>query len=204
MSHIPQIFLIDADPAGRELLSRQLATEGFGVTDFTDGATLVSAAREVQPACIVLDVSPSGPCGLEVLKALKAAHHPSPVVVMSGQGSIPMAVDAIKSGATDFIEKPCDTGQVVSRLKEAIADCQQRGKSRSRLAATFPGMELLTPREREVLEQIAGGSSNKEAGRLLGISPRTVEVHRARIMEKLNAKNAADLVRIVLTDHSLS
>ncbi len=113
-----------------------------------------------------------------------------------------MAVDAIKHGALDFIEKPFDAETVVARVREAIEAWVRRAENGygDILSQQFPGHELLTPREREVLGQIAGGDSNKEAGRKLGISPRTIEVHRARIMEKLGAKNAADLVRIVLSD----
>ena len=114
-----------------------------------------------------------------------------------------MAVDAIKNGAFDFIEKPFDASTVVTRVREAVEAWSRRAKqplTDDTLPKAFPGHDLLTLRERDVLGQIAAGSSNKQAGRELGISPRTIEVHRARIMEKLGAKNAADLVRIVLSD----
>jgi FixJ family two-component response regulator len=121
--------------------------------------------------------------------------------MISGRGDIPMAVDAIKHGALDFIEKPFNMETVLSQVRKAIDVWEQRTRDGDGLYnLTFPGRELLTPRELEVLSRIAGGSSNKEAGRHLGISPRTVEVHRARIMDKLGAKNAADLVRIVLRE----
>lgn len=110
-----------------------------------------------------------------------------------------MAVEAIRNGAFDFIEKPFDADTVVERIREGIAAMSNRTASAESPAA-FPGAELLTRREREVLSKITGGASNKEAGRDLGISPRTVEVHRARIMEKLGARNAADLVQIVLAN----
>ena len=131
-----------------------------------------------------------------------SASCPAPVFISSGQGAIPLAVYATSHGARGFIEKPFDADTVVERVREAIAAQAQRAGNGSGdlLTAHFPGHGLLTPREREVLVQIANGASNKEAGRKLGISPRTIEVHRARIMEKLGAKNAADLVRIVLKD----
>jgi FixJ family two-component response regulator len=119
--------------------------------------------------------------------------------MISAAGDIPMAVEAIKNGAFDFIEKPFDLDAVVARVRAAIDAWARRG-SASFQRREFPGHHLLTPREREVLAEIAGGASNKEAGRRLGISPRTIEVHRARIMDKLRARNAADLVRIVLTE----
>ena len=114
-----------------------------------------------------------------------------------------MAVDAMRNGALDFIEKPFDPEAVVWRVRRAIDGWtrhQSNGKGTELRLVNFPGRELLTPRECQVLGQITGGSSNKEAGRELGISPRTIEVHRARIMEKLGARNAAHLVRIVLSE----
>ena len=196
-----EIFIVDDDQAVRDALSVIFTLEGYRVTNFGDGPSLLSAAQSVTPACILLDVHMPGISGLEVLKRLNAQHYPAPIFIISGQGDIPMAVDAIKHGALDFIEKPFDANTVVTRVCEAIDAWAKRAENGGDvLSQSFPGHELLTPREREVLAQIAGGASNKEAGRTLGISPRTIEVHRARIMEKLGAKNAADLVRIVLSE----
>jgi FixJ family two-component response regulator len=197
-----EVFVVDDDPAVRDALATVLTIEGFHVTGFGDGGAFLVAARSRTPACILLDVHMPGRSGLDILKELNAQHYAAPIFIISGQGDIPMAVEAIKNGALDFIEKPFDAETVVSRVREAIeasARRTQNGKA-DFLHISFPGHDLLTPREREVLAQIASGASNKEAGRHLGISPRTIEVHRARIMEKLGAKNAADLVRIVLTE----
>jgi FixJ family two-component response regulator len=152
------------------------------------------------PACILLDVQMPGPSGLDVLKELNAQQFPAPILIISGQGDIPMAVEAIKNGALDFIEKPFRASDVAARVRDAIEATARRAADGlgSLTDGAFPGHDQLTPREREVLSQLAAGASNKVAGRHLGISPRTVEVHRARIMEKAGAKNAADLVRIVL------
>jgi FixJ family two-component response regulator len=144
-----------------------------------------------------------GRSGLDILQELHNQQCAVPLFIISGQGDIPMAVDAIRNGALDFIEKPFNAATLVTRVREAIAAAARQAvqsPSGSGLAARFPGRELLTPREYQVLELIANGASNKEAGRRLGISPRTIEVHRARIMDKLGAKNAADLVRITLND----
>jgi two-component system, LuxR family, response regulator FixJ len=113
-----------------------------------------------------------------------------------------MVVDAVKNGALDFIEKPFDAATMVSRIREAVAAAREKAQALagSRLAPHFPGRDLLTPREFQVLELIANGASSKESGRHLGISPRTIEVHRARVMEKLAAKNTIDLVHIVLSE----
>jgi len=168
----------------------------------SNGRIAVELALWLRPEVVILDVHMPGRSGLDILKALNAEHYPTPIFIISGQGDIPMAVEAIRSGALDFIEKPFNGETVVTRVREAIEARTRRSEAGGleALAAQFPGRDLLTPREREVLGKIAEGASNKEAGRLLGISPRTIEVHRARIMEKLGAKNAADLVRIVLSE----
>lgn len=195
------IFIVDDDAAVRDALSVVFMLEGFTVRGFQDGSEFVTTARDVSPSCVILDVHMPGRSGLDILRDLNADHYPSPIFIISGQGDIPMAVQAIKSGAFDFIEKPFDAETVVQRVKDAIAAAERRkDRADGSIGEVFPGSDLLTPREREVLHQIAAGASNKEAGRSLGISPRTIEVHRARIMEKLGAKNAADLVRIVLTN----
>jgi FixJ family two-component response regulator len=197
-----EIFVVDDDPAVRETLSVVLSAGGYQVICFADGAALLSVARARTPAAILLDVHIPGKSGLDILKELRGEDYPAPIFMISGQGDIAMAVTAIKHGALDFIEKPFRGGEIVARLDEAIGAYTRRQAeaSTSKIASLhFPGREPLTRREREVLEQFAAGASNKEAGRHLGISPRTIEDHRANVMKKLGARNAADLVRIVMT-----
>ena len=198
-----EIFVVDDDPAVRDTLSMVLSAGGYQVICFADGAALLAVARTRTPSCILLDVHIPGKSGLDILKELHGEDYPAPIFMISGQGDISMAVSAIKSGALDFIEKPFRGSEIVARLDEAIeayARRQAENNSVSRIATLhFPGREPLTRREREVLEQFTAGASNKEAGRHLGISPRTIEDHRANIMKKLGARNAADLVRIVMT-----
>jgi FixJ family two-component response regulator len=180
-----------------------LSTGGYDVICFADGAALLAVARSRTPAAILLDVHIPGKSGLDILKELHGEDYPAPIFMISGQGDIAMAVSAIKNGALDFIEKPFRGTDLVTRLDEAIDAYARRHahiNSASSIATLhFPGREPLTRREREVLEQFTAGASNKEAGRTLGISPRTIEDHRANIMKKLGARNAADLVRIVMT-----
>lgn len=198
-----EIFIVDDDESVRNALSMLFSLEGYHVSSFEEGSAFLAAARKRTPVCVILDIHIPGRSGLDILKELNAQNYAAPIFIISGQSDIPMAVDAIKHGALDFIVKPFDANTVVARVRNAIANWTKGHENVGRnglLSPHFPGCDLLTPREREVLEQIARGSSNKEAGRLLGISPRTIEVHRARIMEKLGAKNAADLVRIVLTE----
>src|SRR5712672_2222901 len=195
-----EIFVVDDDPAVRDVLTTVFSRDGFQVANFADGASLLASAKMRTPLCIILDVHIPGQSGLDILKELNAQDYPAPIFIISGQGDIAMAVDAIKNGALDFIEKPFRGGDIVTRVREAIDAREHRQTENDPSTAPlfhFPGREPLTRREQEVLTQIVAGSSSKEAGRQLGISPRTIEVHRARIMAKLGAKNAADLVRIV-------
>ena len=197
-----EIFVVDDDPAVRETLSVVLSVSGYEVVCFADGAAFLEVARNRTPAALLLDVHIPGKSGLDILRELHGEDYPAPIFMISGQGDIAMAVSAIKNGALDFIEKPFRGTDLVTRLDEAIDAYARRQEktSPSRIATLqFPGREPLTRREREVLEQFTGGASNKEAGRTLGISPRTIEDHRANIMKKLGARNAADLVRIVMT-----
>jgi len=190
------IYIVDDDPAVRDALSVLFNMEGYVVETFSDGDTFVNSARKSIPACVMLDVHMPGRSGIEILKALNAENYPAPIFIISGQGDIPMAVEAIRNGAFDFVEKPFSAETVLERVRESIAITRKRQTEDATLS--FQGADLLTRRELEVLKEITDGASNKEAGRTLGISPRTVEVHRARIMEKLGARNAAELVRIVL------
>jgi len=197
-----EIFVVDDDPAVRDTLAVVLSTAGYNVVCFADGAALLAVARGRTPAAILLDVHIPGKSGLDILKELHGEDYPAPIFMISGHGDIAMAVSAIKNGALDFIEKPFRGTDLVTRLDEAIgAYARRHAKTTASTIATlhFPGREPLTRREREVLEQFTAGASNKEAGRTLGISPRTIEDHRANIMKKLGARNAADLVRIVMT-----
>jgi FixJ family two-component response regulator len=198
-----EIFVVDDDPAVRETLSIVLSGAGYQVICFADGAALLAVTRNQSPVCILLDVNIPGRSGLDILKELHGEDYPAPIFMMSGQGDIPMAVNAIKNGALDFIEKPFSGKEIIARVDEAIGAFERRRSSVGQVSKIanlhFPGREPLTRREREVLEHFSSGASNKEAGRLLGISPRTIEYHRANIMKKLGAKNATDLIRTVLT-----
>jgi FixJ family two-component response regulator len=199
-----EIFVVDDDPAIRDLLAMLFSKSGYEVVCFAEGDSLLAAARTQSPACIVLDVHIPGKSGLDILKELTARHHPAPILIISGKGDIAMAVDAIKHGALDFIEKPFRGGDVVARVREAIEGDRKRKAAADEPAAArfyFPGREPLTAREQAVLSQLVTGATNKQAGVQLGISSRTIEIHRARIMEKLGAKTAGDLVRIALSDN---
>ena len=194
-----RIYLVDDDASILDALGMVFALEGFDVRAYSEPERFVADISALGPAPVILDVHMPGKSGFDVLKEIDAPNYGAPIFVISGQADIPMAVHAIKQGAHDFIEKPFDADLVVARVREAA------GRGRKDAGAPpcvdldhVPGAALLTPREREVLMLVTAGASNKEAGRMLGISPRTIEVHRARIMEKIGARNTADLVRIVM------
>jgi FixJ family two-component response regulator len=198
-----EVFVVDDDPAVRTTLSTVFERAGYAVTCFADGDALVAAARSGTPLCIILDVHIPGKSGLDILKQLDAQDYPVPIFMMSGQGDIAMAVDAMNHGALDFIEKPFRGSDVVARVEAAIEARAQRDDNNGSSEPQrfyFPGREPLSRREQDVLAQIVAGASNKEAGRKLGISPRTIEVHRAHLMQKIGARNAADLIRIVMSE----
>jgi two-component system, LuxR family, response regulator FixJ len=199
-----EIFIVDDDAAVCNCLSMAFTLEGYVATTFRDGMSFIAAARIRSPACVLLDVYMPGKSGLDILKELDATNYPAPIFIMSGRGDIPTAVEAIKAGACDFIEKRLDVDEMVARVRETIdgwaRQQQQNGNGGEPLSRSFPGRDRLTPRERDVLRQITAAASNKEAAKYLGISRRTVEIHRVHIMQKLRAKNTADLVRIVLSN----
>jgi len=200
MASKSEIVIIDGDQILVGMLTLAFSLEGFHVSAFADGNSFLQAARTRQPACIILDACMPVRSGLDLLRVLNTSSNGAPIFVISSQADIRTAVDAIRHGAFDFIEKPFDVATVVARVREAIAACARRETS----AQTGEFGDVLTPRECDVLEQIASGASNKEAGLRLGISWRTIEFHRARIIEKLGAKNTADLVRIVISRRNRS
>lgn len=199
-----EIFVVDDDAEVRATLTIILGAAGYDVVCFADGAALIAQARQKSPVCILLDVHIPGKSGLDVLKELRAQDYPAPIFMISGSGDIAMAVDAIRSGALDFIEKPFKGSELIERIGAAIGAFARRNTAPTvkPLPLNFPGREPLTRREREVLELFSTGLSNKEAGRELGISPRTIEDHRANIMRKLGARNATELLRLVLDTDS--
>jgi FixJ family two-component response regulator len=192
----PELFIVDDDPGVLKALSTLFSLEGYSVCTFDDSVAFLSVARARVPACIILDVNLPGRSGIEVLAELNAQRYSAPILMMSGEGDIAMAVSAIKTGAFDFIEKPFQADAVVGRVREAVRGWNARQAPSPEMSPELRAQ--FSQREQEVLHHILRGRSNKEAGRELGISPRTVEVHRARIMAKIGARNAADLVRLVM------
>ena len=199
------LLIADDDASMRDALFAEFTTAGYRVTLFGDADRFLAAAPGTMPAAVLIDLHLAGKSGMDVLRELDAVNFPAPIFMMSGDGEVARAVEAMRCGAFDYVVKPFDPRALVMRVGGAVASfARPQVYQDCDIASGYPGQLLLTPREREVLAQIAGGASNKEAGRRLAISPRTIEVHRSRIMEKIGARNAADLVRIVLGGGSRS
>ena len=197
-----EIYLVDDDANLCDLLSMKLRHAGYRTTSFTNGQAFVEMARRRTPACVILDVYMPERSGIELVNDINGKKYPAPIIVMSGKATVPLAVEAVNKGAFDIIEKPFEPDAFVESVRDVIERWRRRpknGNGAETLSMDFPGAQRLTAREREVLAEITAASSNKEAGRHLGLSPRTIEVHRAHIMMKLGAKNTADLVRFVLS-----
>ncbi len=196
-----EVFVIDDDARTREVLSNGLQKQGYDVISFADGPALLSYAKTRTPVCVFLEVDAVDRSGFEVLKKLRSDNCPAPIFITSTHGAIPLAVDAIRNGAFDFIVKPVRISDVVDRFEEAVAEHAELApvEDFSKLSLYVPGSEPLTVREREVLARLAIGETNKEIGRYLGLSARTIEGYRAAIMRKVGARTAAELLRRVFS-----
>jgi two-component system response regulator FixJ len=171
-----------------------LEAEGFEVATFDRASAFLERSDRALPGCLVTDVRMPDMDGLELLQALSGRGRLPPVIIITGHGEVPLAVQAMKLGARDFIEKPFEPHVLLASIRDALA---ARGRSAgSADPEVRRRLERLTPRECQVLEQLVIGRSNKMIGRELGISPRTVEIHRARVMEKMGAESLPQLVRI--------
>ena len=194
------VHIVDADASTCEALSVLFRLEGFQTAFSLDVAGFFAALERRRPDVVVLNMRIGTEDGVGILRHVKSLRTGAPVFMVSDEPDVEIAVRAMKAGASDVITKPIDTEHFVRAVVEALRqDVHLGALEGGRRPVEVRGFAQLTPREREVLQLISNGQSNKEAGRELGISPRTIEVHRARVMEKLGARNTADLMRIVLT-----
>lgn len=192
------IYLVDDDDAVRDSVAMLLRSVGLSVEAFDSGLAFLDRWRPGMSGCIVLDIRMPKMSGLEVQEKLRAAGNRLPVIFITGHGDIPMAVQAIKDGAADFIQKPFRDQDFLDRIHAALAaDARQRDADahRALLAGYYAG---LTEREREVMGMVVAGKANKVIALDLDLSQRTVEIHRAKVMEKMQAGSLADLVKMAM------
>ena len=190
------IHLVDDDEAIRRSASFMLRTSGFLVKTYVSGVEFLETAAEAEPGCILLDVRMPGMDGLEVQQTLKSRHILLPVVVMTGHGDVTVAVQAMKAGAVDFIEKPFEKAVLLNAIGQAFERIEQAGKRAARQDEAQARLTSLTGRELDVLKGLVNGFPNKTIAYDLGISPRTVEIHRANLMTKLEVASLSEALRI--------
>ena len=191
------IFVVDDDEAVRDSLALLLEAVGLKVEAFAGGPDVLARCREMRPACVITDVRMPGMDGMELQQKLSKLLADVPVIVITGHGDVPLAVKAMKAGAVDFIEKPFSDGVILASIEAAT-----RGREAKRAGAAndVVGQRIarLTPRELEVFQQLILGHPNKVIAYHLTISARTVEIHRARVMEKMEARSLPELVRMAI------
>jgi two-component system, LuxR family, response regulator FixJ len=195
------IYVVDDDEAVRDSLASLLDAKGYMVHTFATASEFLAAAAMLRPGCLITDIRMPGIDGLELQRQLIERALPFPLIVITGHGDVSLAVQAMKAGAVDFIEKPFSIDAILASAAAALSRLTEPGEA-SRLAAAAEvaaKLALLTPREREVLEGLLAGLPNKSIAYDLAISPRTVEIYRARVMEKTGARSLSELVRLCIT-----
>ncbi len=194
----PTVFVVDDDEAVRNSLRLLLKSVGLAATALPSAQDFLSRYDAQQPGCLILDVRMPGMSGLELQEQLNRRGAMIPVIFITGHGDIPMAVEAMQQGAFDFLQKPFRDQDLIDRIQRALEKDKANRAEVSQRARIREHFELLTPREREVLDLVASGKPNKVMAADLGVSQRTVEIHRARVMEKMHASSLAQLVRMVM------
>jgi len=194
----PTVFIVDDDEAVRNSLRFLLKSVGLAATTLPSAREFLDSYRQDQPGCLVLDVRMPGMSGLELQQQLNLRGAIIPVIFITGHGDIPMAVEAMQHGAFDFLQKPFRDQDLIDRIQRALAADKKNRAALTERDRIRSRLDSLTPREREVLTLMMRGKPNKVMAAELGLSQRTVEIHRARVMEKTDASSLAQLVRMVM------
>ncbi len=190
------VFLVDDDPSVRKALARLLRADGFQVETFASAEEFLAYERPDAPGCLVLDLHMPGLNGLQLQRRLQQARADLPIIFITGHGDIPTSVEAMKAGAADFLPKPFENAHLLEAVRQAIARDRQGRKVRAKATEIRQRAESLTPREREVMDLVVTGLLNKQVGRRLKVTEKTVKVHRAQVMSKMEAHSLAELVRM--------
>jgi two-component system response regulator FixJ len=194
----PTVFVVDDDPGVGDSIRLLLRSVGLPAKTFRSGNEFLKAYDPKRAGCLVLDVRMPGMSGIDLQARLQEMDSILPIIFVTAHGDVPMAVEAVKAGAVDFIQKPFRDQELLDKIQEALeADARIRSQ-RVDLAEIRGRLESLTPRETEVLDLVVAGKPNKNIARALGISQRTVEIHRARVMEKMEVRSVSMLVQLVM------
>lgn len=197
------IHVVDNDDAIRHSLALMLTASGYDVHTWPDGEAFLSAVDTPTQACILLDIRMPGMSGLDVQAELRRRFCACPVIFLTGHGDVPLAVSAIRSGASDFLEKPVSSRTLLAAIASAFDQWSRTAAVVQKRQQARKLMATLTDREREVLDRLLEGRQNKEIAASLGISPRTIEIHRAHIMEKLHASNLTEALLTAIKSDDL-
>lgn len=192
----PTVFIVDDDQAIRSSLQWLIESVGLNVECFSSAEAFLDSYYPGRSGCLLLDVRMPGMSGLELQEYLQQQDIRIPVIIITGHGDVPMAVRAMKSGATDFIDKPFNDELLLDSIRNALSQDEHQRDKQSKLAELAVRLSHLTPREKEVMDMVTLGQSNKEIANTLGVSAKTVEAHRAKVMEKMEANSLAELVRM--------
>ena len=192
------VHIVDDEASVRQSLAFMLASAGYAVRVYESAAAFMAAAGGISNGCLITDLRMPDMNGVELLKALRATGSMLPAIVITGHGDVPMAVEAMKTGALDFIEKPFEEEVLLKALERAAEALDARGDAVDAVPAIRAHLDTLTDRERQVLTRVVAGLPNKTIAYDLQISPRTVEIHRANVMAKMQARSLPELVRMAL------
>ena len=199
MTAEPVVFVVDDDESMRRALQRTITSAGWEVQTYDSGVTFLDAFDPKQSGCVVLDLRMPQMSGLDIQERLIAQNATIPVIFITAYGEVPVAVQAMKIGAVDFIEKPFSSHQLLTCISRAIASDAEERLLRDERSEIDQRLASLTTREREVLDFVAEGATTKEIATQLGIQPRTVEIHRHHVMQKMRVRSAVELVRLLST-----
>ena len=194
------VFVVDDDQAVRQSLDMLIKSVGHSVQTFRSAQEFLDAYDPQKPGCLVLDIRMPGMSGLELQKTLRQRRIEIPTIFITGHGDVPVAVRALKDGAFEFLEKPFSKQMLLEHIRDALKADDERRAQRGASDAMETRMSSLTDRERQVMEMVVQGKVNKEIAAALGLSKKTVEVHRANVMQKLQADSIAELVKIVVSN----
>jgi two-component system response regulator FixJ len=198
MSSKVKVYVIDDDEAMRDSLNFLLDSAGLEVTLFENAQQFLDALPRLDFGCVVSDVRMPGIDGIELLKRMKAGQSKFPILIMTGHGDVPLAVEAMKLGAVDFLEKPFEDDRLTSMIEAAIRQAKPTVKDDAVTQDIAARIATLSPRERQIMEGLIAGLSNKLIARDYDISPRTIEVYRANVMTKMQAGSLSELVRLAM------